>query len=55
MFSPSVVELLHNDNLEMLPYDLFSPFIKFHTYLIQRFSRVTSIGKQGLIKCNKLL
>ena len=55
MFSPSVVELLDNDNLEMLPYNLFSPFIKFHIYLIQRFSRVTSIGKQRLIKCDKLL
>ena len=32
MFSQSVVELLHDDNLEMLPYDLFSPFIKFHIF-----------------------
>ena len=52
MFSPSVVELLYNDNLTMLPYNLFSSFIKFHIYLILRFSRVTSIGKQRLIKCN---
>ena len=32
--SPSVVELLHNDNLTMLPYNLFSPFIKFHIIFI---------------------
>ena len=33
MFSLSVVKLLHSNNLTMLPYNLFLPFINLYIYI----------------------